>query len=709
MKRILYSIFAVAAVFTACTKDGVDTAPQTPAPSEKDGFVTLTFAASIPETKTTLGDKQGGVYPVSWEAGDQIAIHWILDGTAGSTTCSATTSGSTTTFVASVPDGVQYYAVYPATLNVTLDDNSFSVNVPHTVDGTFKDANVMAAKAVGTTFHFKNVGGILKFRPGASGWDTGFKFRAVASGKINGPVGLTFGSDGSIESYDVSASSGTFNSYIWGALNASTDYYIPLRPGIEITEFAAQAKLADPATTSCAYWKGSYTTARSRFWNLGSVAPKLQRDFWFSASGSDDSPMTQANPGSLAQARTLLSAATIFNSMRLNGSTLHFLAGTYSFSEPITIAPVAYDSGYYPVFSIVGEGVGDDGTIFDGGEASSFFTINTGSKFTAEKINFTHGAAANGAALSIGDDKSTDDNLFVTFRDCKFDSNKADTHGGAILIPAAANKGGIAAFDNCLFNANVATAGSGGVAYTASGTVALFFNKCTFTGNTGKANAHTIYMNNSSARLAMNCCTVNAGNFTRSNGAAITCKGHQVLANSTFWSSKEAGKWGTIALGMATSTEMQNAANVVNCVIRNNSETYGAFYFHVNYYQNVNWCLFTGSTGDNSNSTVASSVDLGLNGTFASPVYKDATVNGIAHKYYYFDYSSTLEGKSFTKPTLVQVRSSIAATGESSTGAADGLGQLFLNWLDTINGALSTDIAGNARPKSGLCPGSAEL
>ena len=53
---------------------------------------------------------------------------------------------------------------------------------------------------------------------------------------------------------------------------------------------------------------------------------------------------------------------------------------------------------------------------------------------------------------------------------------------------------------------------------------------------------------------------------------------------------------------------------------------------------------------------------------------------------------------SYNCPTLAQVREIIASNIV--------IGQTFLDWLDTIEGSLSTDIAGNPRPANAMCPGS---
>ena len=74
MKRIVYSLFAVALVAMSGCKDEIAENPVTPAQTGDE----ITFGSSLTDmqTRTIYGDEPvNGAYPVTWEDGDQIAIY----------------------------------------------------------------------------------------------------------------------------------------------------------------------------------------------------------------------------------------------------------------------------------------------------------------------------------------------------------------------------------------------------------------------------------------------------------------------------------------------------------------------------------------------------------------------------------------------------------------------------------------------------------
>ena len=172
----------------------------------------------------------------------------------------------------------------------------------------------------------------------------------------------------------------------------------------------------------------------------------------------------------------------------------------------------------------------------------------------------------------------------------------------------------------------------------------------------------------------------------------MTTKCLSIVSNSTFWGN--IGAWGCVALGSST----ENGSLLVNNVINNRTATKPGLYFASSYYQNVQYCIYTGTAENDTNGSakvsVSDSKNLGLGGVFTgakSPSVTDP------YPYYYFTWDWD---PSYPCPTLEEVRDAISK---------NPIGGTFLDWLDNLEeggGALSTDIAGNKRPANAMCPGS---
>ena len=170
MKKIFRLIAALAAATVAfsCMEEAN---PETPAAdTENNGgthyegpMVTLTF--SVDELTKTSYDKENGH---QWSEGDQIKIIYGTEDDAY--TVAEIIDGTVT---ANVGDVETYYAVYPETTKYTLKEVEvegntsiqFAVTIPDGQNGSFKQANIMAAKTSRTNciFEFKNLTHVFKF------------------------------------------------------------------------------------------------------------------------------------------------------------------------------------------------------------------------------------------------------------------------------------------------------------------------------------------------------------------------------------------------------------------------------------------------------------------------------------------------------------------------------------------------------------------
>lgn len=709
--------------------------------------VTLTFTAD-PSTKVAI-DSEG---KASWEEGDKIQIvSFDAEGTAKYVKdIEVNIVEGVGTFTATVEDSETYYAVYPSAAEVILEAvegvDNLKVTIASKQDGSFKNACYYAAKTSKDDhqFNFKAISGILKFQADPSYKKVDIRDVEKTSSRhaLAQTETCTFDTDGNVTVAPVA----NISSMISIALDGNGTYYAAVC-GNAVNEVAFRfSKDAEdtPEESKLGFEPGVYynnliTFTPARIKKYGKLTDKIVTDVYVApeAQGTGDglSAENAAPASDLAEAclgndqvkytavKGLLKYTGVWNCFRMDGLTIHFADGEYT--DAFTVA--GNNSSFVLNLTGSSDAIQKGGITVSATREGTVTKIN-GMTFTAatgltvtdgqcEVIGCTFKGCTTRAA-SIGVKDATDNSLKVNFKNCLFSANTCASTG-VVNVPDAST-GGILGFNNCRFENNTATKGPASAIYTNSGKTAIFLNKCTFIGNkcTSPANAYTIGTNDAVTRFAMNCCTVNTGYYTTknsegkdvatawNNGSAITLKGQSVIVNSTVWSSQWIGGWGLVSLGSLAEKNSSNSAAIINSVIRNNTATYPAVYLHANYYQNLKYCLHQGKalTVDATKHTVENSAKVTK---FDSAAAKTATVDGVVAYYYTWNYANTIGESGFTKPSSEAVRNAIAAVGESATGEKDGLGGLFLTWLDSVDeNAFSKDITGKVRPAEGLCPGS---
>lgn len=717
MKKLIYSIMMAAAVIAAvsCEKEAaIETENTQEASSE---LVQWSFTADMPQTKTTLAPAGS----VTWDAEDEIAL-WYLDGTNApkSVIAKTETGGANATFTASIPaedTPDHFWAAYPATAGELTYDGTekFTITVKES-DGSFKKANYMAAYSTASakSFAFKHAVGIIKLSLPESGVIShGGTDYTIARIRVKGKE-TSIRSIGTVE---VTQSAGVVSGFsenttgtqsssiaLSDAVRASGTAYIPCYPG-EFTHGLSVRYYSEDGHIPAVLTKDqAITVTRGHVLPLIDFSAHITWDYYVSADGSGNGK-TSETPMSLTSLQAMLTEAGnyMFKANLLTGTTIHFAAGTYNLDAAISFPNLS------EMTHINFEG---NGAVLDGQGACRIIEITGRFKklsFTDFTIQNGNHASKGGAIYVAPNATTTDENLVIDFKNCLITGNSVTSgNGGAVAVDAG--PAGQIRFDNCRFQNNTVTGQAGAVYLYPNCGAAAMFNKCTFMGNTGTSNTMTIGINCNSTkdenhgRLGMNNCTVNVGNKTfSSNGSALTVKGYSVIANSTIWNSGTFGKWGHIALGAnRVAQELDaNAANVVNCLIRNNNDTYKAFYLHGSYYQNINYCLYTGlteasgATKDGAEPTYTLNNSADIDRAVEGAAAKNTTVNGIQAYHYTFtaDFSSAM-----TFPTETQVRDIIEGT--------TNIGPLFLGWLDTLENALTTDITGYDRDPDALHPGS---
>lgn len=746
MKKIYTLVFAAlcAAVVLSCNKETlVETTTEeevVPVSQTILNPVTLTFETPSP-SKVSIDDQ--GV--ASWDEGDEVKILCFnAEGQAWTSDPVTVVDGKIT---ATVEDADVYYAVYPAGAETSLEKvetvDQLKVTIATEQDGTFKNACYYAAKTTKTAkiFNFKAISGILKFQadPAYKRADIRDVEKTAARHAFAQTETCTFDAEGKVTVTPVANNS----SMIKITLDGNGTYYAAIC-GNAVNEagfrFSKDAE-DTPEEEQLGYEPGVFynnliTYAPAKIKNFGKLTDKIVTDVYVSPEGAgtkDGRSAANAAPASdLVEAclgntevsytavKGLLNYTGVWNCFRLDGLTIHFAEGEYTNDFKV--------QGNNSSFAVTLQG--EEGTVLKGAITVSATRVPSatekGTLTTLKGFTFTNtsgialtiatgrcnveGCTFKGCttrAAQIGGNKATDENLQVNFKNCLFSANTEGSKG-AVTVPDGST-GGILGFNNCRFENNVATSGNGSAIYAGTGKTAIFLNKCTFIGNTctTKSNAFTIGTNDAATRFGMNCCTVNAGGgIEYTNGASLTLKGQSVIVNSTVWTSSKFGKWGLVALGSLASANPANSAGIINSVIRQKETTYPAVCLNEKYYQNLKYCLHQGKdlAVVEGKHTVENTVKVSA---FDDAAAKTKDIDGITAYYYTWNYANTIGESGFTKPSKAQVRAAVAATGEKSTGAADGIGGLFLSWLDSVDAsAFSKDITGKDRPAEGLCPGS---
>lgn len=734
MKKLIITLSAVLAA-VSCAEELAETQN----PVENIEYRTVTFESIA--TKTTISDNG----TVEWEEGDEISIYYVKsDGASiGEATAVAQTAGTTSKFTAQIPaedNPEAYYAAYPAgsgELTVTDGSPSFLINVDASrCDGTFKSANFAAAysTAEAASFQFKNAVGMLKFKVSrsvkrakdASEYPiNGIYMRGKTYGSaLDGKISVTVEND-AVSGFGDSESESNVNMRNISSEAVNSGYiYMPCTPaewadGICVRFYSDKGAI--PAVLSPDNVKVSIE--RGHVLPVADLTEKVVFDYYVSGEGSGDG-LSASSPMSVSAMQEILNKVTVlhptsetkmqFPCYYLNGATFNFVEGTHSIESTITIPAGSID---YEI-TVDGNGTallqGSTAKVFDvnenavirnitidGADVSSLtetsangagVTVNAKTKVVLENVTIKNCKAKSGGAVFVSYANGSDDDSLLDCVNCRFSQNTATANGSAV-ISSGASTGGQIRFDECVFYMN--TNGTTATVYL-NGAILAMFNKCSFYENTKGNSGGRDIDTQKKARLALNNCTIRNSQGGVSNGGLLITRGNTIVANSTLFGTN-IGYRNLIGLGSSD----ENGSLVVNSVLfSQNSSKDGivtALCLHKDFYQSLKYSMYTSCKWEGSKEGTGFTVADSYNMDSWDKVFADrATPNGPGEQPAYYALSWTWKND-YPCPTLQQVRNAINE---------NPLGSVFLSWLDTIEGSLSTDIAGRERPANAMCPGS---
>lgn len=576
MKKIfrLFAAFAAATMAFSCMEEANPEAPVTEngATSYDGPMVTLTF--SVDELTKTSYDKENGH---QWSEGDQIKIIWGAEDNAY--TVADVVNGKVSAQVG-VADA--YYAVYPETTAYTFttpegaDAAQLTVAIPQTQDGSFKQANLMAAKtsADELSFAFKNLTHIFKFTLSEDTAYKGFQFMSnSSSATITGAVSVSFDefAIGALSTVTIGETKYSASSVVQvGNLTAGGTYYIGMYPGVDMQYgfgFKATKQEGTTGWSEGALLMGAVDTDRLKITSITNLDKAIRPNFFFkekAAGKGDGSDWENAGDVNLlvkllgSELKEGVSYNKQTNGWRLYGAKLHLAAGTYELPETIDFLINVNNKtavyGGYPTNL--------EGTSLDGRDVSQYETIIT-------KNGGTRLFTGNGSTLYDW----TWDGLTFTFNE-----GTTTTHRGGAFYLNNATKGTLK-FSNCTFRNIESTDSNGGGVIcinTQTNEAKLTFTNCKFTNNkTAKVGGAVFVQDGRKATLTFKNCEFSGNTATSAGGAIANCVGTLIVDGCSFtdnYSTAHGGAICTYGEGLSDNATITGQANayVYNTLFDNN-------------------------------------------------------------------------------------------------------------------------------------------
>ena len=502
MKKIfrLFAAFAATTMAFSCMEEANPETPGTDngGTSYNGPMTTLTFSLGELETKTAWD----GVNH-TWSDGDQIKIVYGTEDDAY--TVAEVVNGNVT---ATVGDVDTYYAIYPHNNGYALsvpegaEEAVFNVTIPQTQNGSFKSANVMAAKTSKDDLNlaFKNLTHIIKFTLSEGCEYTRFQFRSNSDVVLNGKYDVTFGDDISLKYKSDNSGYIYFNV----PSGQSGPFYLGFVPGAEMTYgfgYSARRTSAE-GYIAAALSKSGFETTRSGITNLGEIDQYL-RNSWYIKDGGEGDGSSWANAGDAELLISLLNKTQLTDDRYHNGVThewklgnakIHVAAGTYDIQAANNNANFTPNGltentnvtiiGGYPANAA--EGAQPDGseTIFTTGNTVinsrifDFNAVKTGTlKFKG--ISFKK---ENANAVGLLNFRGTVSGN-VTFEDCVISVQTGNDNQGIVRVTPTAKENLMVSFNGCRFINNSGSSLKVGAIYATNAQIRI--NECVFDGNKG--------------------------------------------------------------------------------------------------------------------------------------------------------------------------------------------------------------------------------
>ena len=422
MKKIQkISIVALAMFATACT--GLETPVEPEIPGSEDVVV---FSANVP-TRTSIADDDK---TVTWVAGDEVLFAWE----GGSVSSQAANAGATTTFSVKVDAAAEeVYAVYPVSAFAGLENGEVTLDFASVLaGGEFSKADICIAKAVkdgdswNTTLNFKNAACLLKVGVSSEA-TTGVQVQSVGEESIAGNLPVSFSADGDL----VFGTPTDVVSVVDMTVSGKGNYYIPVFPGIELSDgFRVNCFEGETALVPF-YYNGTFTTQRGQIIKLSEIESRLGQYYVTPEGAGTATGQSWENAMDVEKFKEF--ATNQENWQLLNGSVFHFSADEFSFGDDFLVFDFS-DAEEYIEFTLEGTVTPTDTTTFLGRtnkekDKAGVLWFNTDS-YVIRNIKFTGTDGIDGStAICVNENTKK-----VTFENCWFRGNSTEATGASIAV-----------------------------------------------------------------------------------------------------------------------------------------------------------------------------------------------------------------------------------------------------------------------------------
>lgn len=740
--RFMAVLATAAAVLASCAKAEIDS----PAGENADGsnvyqgpVKTLTFIAQTgaPQTKTSLGnvvtDTDGNkTQPVLWDEKDNIKIMFMVDGTEYSVTATAkSVDGSSAVFEAEVPEsGVEnYYAVYPATVEATVNaDGSFKVTIPEET-GTFKSANIMVAKtsATGLLLSFKHAVGIVKFQLGDNSFKSNREIHrlSIFSGVrdyLRGDVLCSFGEDDSFTAERLETNRGRYSSAY--RLPAESVAYVAVWPDYTFENGFVASYFNEQR---CAYYEKDVTVARGEILDIGNIQEKMRTDF-FIKPGAEGDGSSWENAAGEDFIRAFFAQEedddhAYIHCMKCENTNFWFAAGTYILGTASAPKLDLYwgnaPKGKSVPINFYGGCAATSGTdktrdpktyetVFSGNSTYGILSVRNKAALTLDGITLTKAVATKelqnidgfyGAALYVAMNTDVSNNgeeffPIVNINNCKFVNNKeteslSDEYGGGAALNIGTGK--VYVHNSIISNSQAYNRGAAvRISDNAIDGTKVYFNSCVFSGNNVTSGlGHVMWIKSINGDAAFNNCNFHTNGTTGSSRAVLNLCNNNIINNCTFYES----------------TEKYNSNHGIVRYIKVSADAVATYANNIVYDTYGRRTLYLDNTGY-SVSSKGYNLLIGKYGTYINIDDADKTEETnlcnftmeLDESLGYYTWDGVISD--FEKATADAM---IAATTANLN-----IGDDFYNWLVQIGAIVNgqfTDCRGYLRPTDAMCPG----
>ena len=475
-KNLILTALALVAMAISCKKDPEK--EKGPAPVDYGNF-------KFTSTFTQLDSK------TEWVKGEEIAIFWLdKKNKEHHTVASASDNGATVDFIASIDTASRYYAVYPASAQLSMTgERRFSMTVPASQGGYLARTGVSIASATEkeASFTFAPVLPLLKFTVDRDDVTSVF-IRGMHSEALTGTLEFTLSEEGAISF----AAAGETSDEIEVSVDGAGTYYAAVLPNIQLSDglLVRYSKSGTYLPASVVAVENALTSGTIK--NLGTIKAVTDYTIATQADASIVRDMLGTEPTLTEEGYVYDQNDVIVKGWRCNGVTFHLGDGVFDLLAGSEVAGDVIDMEYWyygdryksPVIvSIVGNG--SDKTVITGAcdtdktKGHGVFKVQDYGQLILKDIAFKDtyrpGVNPKGGAIMI----SSKTECTVNVENCLFENNNVPEDGGGAIGMV---DGGVLVAKNCVFKSN--SAKFGGCLY-GTGESNLTIEGCTFESNKG--------------------------------------------------------------------------------------------------------------------------------------------------------------------------------------------------------------------------------